>query len=134
MKEAALELKGIDLQMGAQKTARVMATKQLAIESLEELLLRKDIEKEGLMLQVKVKADALALAELAVVACKDAHKQCEKRAKTAERKVQDLRRKVEMRTERKLRHTQIVGRLEDSLRQATEVCILPQNPFCLPSF
>ncbi len=65
--------------------ARVMAMKQLAIESLEEQLLRKDIEKEGLMLQVKVKADALTLAELAVVACRDAHKQCEKRAKTAKK-------------------------------------------------
>jgi hypothetical protein len=79
-----------------------------------------------LILQAKVKADELAVAELAVVACKEAHKQVDKRAKAAERKVQDLRRKVEMRTERKLRHTQQIERLEESLRQATEVSILPK--------
>lgn len=125
-KEAALELKGIELRMGAQKTARVMATKELVIESLEEQLLRKDFEKDSLVLQAKVKADELAVAELAVVACKEAHKHVDKRAKAAERKVQDLRRKVEMRTERKLRHTQQIQRLEESLQKATEVSILPK--------
>jgi hypothetical protein len=122
---SALEFKGIELQMGAQKTARVMATKQLVIESLEEQLVRKDFEKDGLILHAKVKADELAVAELAVVACKEAHKLVDKRAKAAERKVQDLRRKVEMRTERKLRHTQQIERLEESLRQATQVSIRP---------
>jgi hypothetical protein len=63
-KEAALELKGSELQLGAQKTARVMASKQLVIESLEEQLQRKDFEKDGLILKGKVKADELAVAEL----------------------------------------------------------------------
>jgi hypothetical protein len=106
-----------------------MASKQLVIESLEEQLQRKDYEKDGLILKVKVKADDFAVAELAVATCKETHKQLEKRAKTAEKKVQDLRTKVEAQTERKLRHTQRVDRLEESLRQATEVCILPNIHF-----
>jgi hypothetical protein len=53
--------------------------------------------------------------------------------KAGEKKVQALRAKVEAQTERKLRHTQKVERLEDSLRQAAEVCVHPniQRAFLL---
>jgi hypothetical protein len=55
-------------------------------------------------------------AELAMATCKEAYKHLEKRTKAAEKKVQALRAKVGAQTERKLRHTQKVERLEESLR------------------